>query len=251
MNIIPLLEFDPNPTAVIMPGHEKMDLKLPEKVVYAFLGDAIDRYALSHDAKVLAEFVSSADRYPIYEVQYKDYHVGLIKAPVGAPAAVQILDRLIAYGAKQIISGGSCGVLEAIKENSFLIPVKALRDEGTSYHYVAPKRFITIQPEAISAIKKTMESYGLEYHEVITWTTDGFYRETRAKVAARKEEGCSVVEMECSAMAACAAMRKVIWGEILFTADSLANPNLFDTRDRGRASIDPAVELCLDAVCNV
>lgn len=52
-------------------------------------------------------------------------------------------------------------------------------------------------------------------------------------------------------MAACAAMRNAIWGEILFTADSLANPNLFDIRNRGHASIEPTRKLCLDAVSNL
>ena len=52
--------------------------------------------------------------------------------------------------------------------------------------------------------------HGLEYVEVLTWTTDGFYRETPEKVAYRKEEGCAVVEMECSALAAVAQFRNVI-----------------------------------------
>ena len=42
---IPILEFDDNPQAVIMPDHEGLDLHLPKKCVYAFLGEEIDRYA--------------------------------------------------------------------------------------------------------------------------------------------------------------------------------------------------------------
>ena len=52
---------------------------------------------------------------------------------------------------------------------------------------------------------------------------DGFFREMKEKVAYRKSEGCSVVEMECSALAACAAFRSATWGMLLYTADSLAD----------------------------
>ena len=42
---IPILEFDDNPQAVLMPTHEGLDLKLPKKCIYAFLEEEIDRYA--------------------------------------------------------------------------------------------------------------------------------------------------------------------------------------------------------------
>lgn len=48
MNEIPILEFDTDNTAVIMPTHERLDLKLPKKAVFAFLGKHIDKYAKKH-----------------------------------------------------------------------------------------------------------------------------------------------------------------------------------------------------------
>ncbi len=71
---------------------------------------------------------------------------------------------------------------------------------------------------------------------------------TREKVAYRKKEGCSVVEMECSALAACAAFRNVIWGMILYTADSLADMDKYDERNWGGNAYEYALTLCLDAV---
>ena len=64
-----------------------------------------------------------------------------------------------------------------------------------------------MQIEAISAIEQVLEQLGIPYEEVMTWSTDGFYRETAEKVAYRKEEGCAVVEMECAALAAVAQLR--------------------------------------------
>ena len=172
-----------------MPNHENLDLNLPKKAVFAFLEEHIDEYAKKHNAVRVGEFRSATKDYPVYVVKHKGEDVCLCQAPVGAAPAAQLMDWLIGYGVEEIISGGSCGALAAWEENVFLIPYKALRDEGTSYHYMKPSRFVEINPTAMKAIEKTITEHSLEYREVITWTTDGFYRETKEKVAYRKQEG--------------------------------------------------------------
>ena len=244
---IPILEFDSDTDAILAPTHERLALHLPRKAVFAFLGNYIEAYAKEHSCTQAGLFVSSTKSYPIYITQYKGTDICLCQAPVGAAAAVQILDWLIGYGVTEIISTGSCGVLQDLPENTFLVPVKALRDEGTSYHYMKPSRFIDINTTALSAIEAALTEHGLPYTEVITWSTDGFFRETKAKVAYRKAEGCSVVEMECAALAACAQLRGAVWGELLFTADTLADSESYNERDWGIASYERALQLCFDA----
>ncbi len=163
-------------------------------------------------------------------------------------AATQILDWLIGYGVREVISAGSCGALEKFPESTFLVPNKALRDEGTSYHYAPPSRFVEISEKARKAIEETILEHSMKYQEVITWSTDGFFRETKEKVAYRKSEGCAVVEMECSALAACADFRGATWGMILYTADSLADVDKYDERNWGGNAYEYALTLCLDAV---
>lgn len=160
----------------------------------------------------------------------------------------QILDWLIGYGVREVISAGSCGALEKFPESTFLVPNKALRDEGTSYHYAPPSRFVEISEKARKAIEETILEHSMKYQEVITWSTDGFFRETKEKVAYRKSEGCAVVEMECSALAACADFRGATWGMILYTADSLADVDKYDERNWGGNAYEYALTLCLDAV---
>jgi len=247
-NEIPILEFDTEATAVIAPNHEKLDLKLPKKCVFAFLGDYIDTYANNTDTRQVSLFISATKQYPIYITNYKGEEIVLCQAPVGAAPAVQILDWLIGYGVSEIISAGSCGALEQFPESTFLVPKLALRDEGTSYHYAPPSRFMEISERARGAIKETILEHGMKYQEVITWSTDGFFRETREKVAYRKSEGCSVVEMECSALAACASFRGAIWGMIIYTADSLADVEKYDMRNWGGNAYEYGLTLCLDAV---
>lgn len=247
-NEIPILEFDTERSAVLNPTHENLGLNLPEKCVFAFLGTYMEEYANKTNAKQISTFVSATKHYPIYITKYKGEEIVLCQAPAGAAAAAQILDWLIGYGVCKIISAGSCGVLEAFPESTFLVPSRALRDEGTSYHYAPPSRFMEINEQARAAIRATMLEHGIKYREVTTWSTDGFFRETEDKVAYRRSEGCSVVEMECSALAACAAFRNATWGMILYTADSLADADSYDARNWGGNAYEYALTLCLDSV---
>lgn len=247
-NEIPILEFDSDPSAVLAPTHEKLDLHLPPKCVFAFLGEHIDRYAATADTREMARFVTITKSYPIYITKYQGEEIVLCQAPVGASAAAQMLDWLIGYGVKKILSAGSCGALEPFDEGTFLVPRKALRDEGTSYHYAPPSRYMEVSEVARKAIRDTIEAHGMKAQEVVTWSTDGFFRETKEKVAYRKAEGCAVVEMECAALAACAAFRGATWGMLLYTADNLANIETYDERNWGGDAYEYALKLCLDAV---
>lgn len=247
-NEIPILEFDSDKAAVINPNHEGLNLRLPEKCVFAFLGDYIDAYAQKSGARQVETFISATKHFPIYVMEYQGTEICLCQAPVGAAPAAQLMDFLIAYGVKEILSAGSCGALEPFPESTFLVPRKALRDEGTSYHYAPPSRFIEIDQQARNAIAQTILEHGMHYLEVITWSTDGFYRETKEKVAYRKSEGCATVEMECSALAACAKLRGAVWGMILYTADTLADAEHYDERNWGANAYELALTLCLDAV---
>lgn len=250
-NEIPILEFDSDRSAVIEPTHEKLELSLPERCVFAFLGDYIDVFAAKNNAKKLGEFVSTTKSYPVYLYKHKGEDICLCQAPMSSAAAAQLLDWLIGYGVRKAVSTGSCGALESFDEGVFLVPYRALRDEGASYHYVAPSRFIDISPNVRRAICEALTERGIKLREVTTWTTDGFYRETREKVAYRKSEGCAVVEMECSALAAVAKARGVEWGSILYTADSLANVDKYDERNWGGDVEAYALSLCLDAVVKI
>lgn len=111
-NKIPILEFDTEQGAVINPTYENLNLNLPKKCVFAFLGDYIEEYASETDTKQVSSYISATKKYPVYITKYKGEEIVLCQAPVGAAAAVQILDWLIGYGVREIISAGSCGSLE-------------------------------------------------------------------------------------------------------------------------------------------
>lgn len=141
-NEILVLEYDDYSIEVIRPNHGCEELRLPEKCVFAFLRECVDEYALNNNAKIVEQFENCSRTTNIYVVNYKGEEVCLVRPNIGAAAATQLLDMLIACGCKKIVATGSCGVLTDIKENAFIIPTRALRDEGTSYKYLPASRYI-------------------------------------------------------------------------------------------------------------
>lgn len=249
-NEIPILEYDDCQTAVLMPNKKQL-YSFPKKAVFPFLGTHIDDFAQENNCEKIGEFVSITKIYSIYEFEYKGEKICLCQAPVGASAAVQFLDFLIGCGVEQIISAGSCGALTHINENEFLIPTEALRCEGTSYHYLPPSRTVKVNEKTVFAIEKALKDNLIPFSYCKTWTTDGFFRETKEFVEYRKSEGFTVVEMECSALCACAEFRKVTFGQFLYTADTLADIESHDDRNWGEKSIPIALKLCFDAVISI
>ena len=92
------------------------------------------------------------------------------------------MEQLIAGGVKEIIAARCCGALVEDAEGSFFVPTAALRQEGTSYHYLPPSREIELDAVPIKAICRALENSGLSYRTCKTRTTDGFYRETKEMV---------------------------------------------------------------------
>ena len=142
-NEIPILEYDTDENAVIDTKAEGLP-PFPEKAVFAFLKDQVERYALASGGELLDIFKTTTKDFPIYACEYGGKRICLCQAPLGGAAAVQMLDYLIGHGCREIISAGACGALTDIPENEFLVPVEALRDEGASYHYLPPSREVSL-----------------------------------------------------------------------------------------------------------
>ncbi len=127
---------------------------------------------------------------------------------VCAPGAVAVLEE-ISYitGAKNFIFFGSCGILDKDAKDKIIIPTKAYRDEGTSYHYAPSSDFIDMKNYRL--IEETCKKNNIDYVLGYTWTTDSIYRETVGNIEKRKAQGCICVEMESSALEALCDFNKL------------------------------------------
>ena len=249
-NEIPILEYDTGREAILMPGAGR-DYRFTPKAVLLFMDSEIDRYVALHDCELVGKFECVTKIFCAYKTVHKGCEITFCQAPLGGAGAVQIMEQLIAGGAREIIAVGCCGALVDDAEGDFFIPTAALRQEGTSYHYLPPSSEVELDEKAIRGIEAALEKRGFHYRKCKTWSTDGFYRETRDMVLYRKQEGYSVVEMECASLAACTKMRGVTFGQLLFTADSLANIDGHNTRNWGNDFFGTAMELAFDAIAEV
>ena len=160
---------------------------------------------------------------PIYRIVVKGTPIALFNAPVGASACVAILEDLIAFGMKKLVLFGTCGVLdETIKETSIIVPQMAIRDEGTSYHYLPASDEIEVNVGLHDFLTSFLTDKGISHTVGKVWTTDGIYRETAEKLYKRKKAGAICVDMECSAVAALANFRKISICHFFYAADHLS-----------------------------
>lgn len=218
-----LEEFDYEKSAVIEPWFVHQPVEgFPETVISIFHHTLFQRIADFLGGARIAGTKDVDGHWPVYEVQYKGHRFALYKARLGAPACVGSFEDIIPMGAKRIILLGNCGVLDkSIADCGIIIPTRAIRDEGTSYHYVPAADCIDVNKKHIPEFIEVLNKYGYPYVMGTTWTTDAFYRETRGKIAKRKEMGAICVEMECSAMQAMCDFRGVEFFQFLYAGDNL------------------------------
>ena len=203
---------------------------MPEHCVVCFFQDVIDHLREDGLLEEIAAARSEMGRHPVYALQHQGRSVALFHPGIGAPMAVALLEEVIAFGAKKFIACGGAGVLDSdIAVGHLLVAVSAIRDEGTSYHYLPPSREVSASPSAVTAIEKTLQRRDVAYLLTKSWTTDAFYRETPGKVALRKADGCLAVEMEAAALFALAQFRDVQMGQMLYGGDDLGG-EFWDSR---------------------
>jgi len=248
-NEYPILEFDKDKNALIRPERIIKPINIAERAVICFFSDAIEQILSEYHHKVVTHLSLEGFKIPVHEIEHNGERIALVQAIVGAPLAAAFIEELTAYGCKKFIACGGCGVLQKdIAVGHLIIPVSAVRDEGTSYHYIPPSREISMSNHVVEAIVTALNENNAPYIKAKTWTTDAFYRETPAKIQCRKEEGCVTVEMEASAFLAAAQYNDVDFGQILYAGDSLAGDEWDNRAWTSRTDIRESVlKLALNA----
>jgi uridine phosphorylase len=228
----PILEFDPTPEAIIEPGKVVKPIGAPEHCVITFFKEVLDKLHETGKAKILVHNKWADMDRPLYELEFEGVKFAAFHPGVGASLTCGILEEVIPRGCRKFIACGGCGVLDnEIQVGHLVVPTSAVRDEGTSYHYLPPGREAQANPLAVAAIEDTLQKHEIPYLLGKTWTTDAPYRETPEKVALRRSEGCLTVEMEVSAFFAVAQFRGVVMGQILYGGDDVSGVGEWDNRD--------------------
>ena len=203
----------------------------PEICISTFSDNIIQKFSSLDHVEKIAELYSANGTLPVYQINYKNTAIAFYRSMVGAPACVSCFEEIIAMGAKKFVLFGSCGVLDDNKvDGNIIIPVSAVRDEGTSYHYIAPSVEIEAEEHSVRTLENVLADCGYSYIKGKTWTSDAIYRETLSAIQERREDGCLAVEMECASMLAVSKYREIPFVQFLYGADNLSS-DTWDIRD--------------------
>jgi uridine phosphorylase len=166
--------------------------------------------------------------------------VSIILLPVGAPGTVMVMEELIAAGARSFIGVGAAGGLQSdLVTGACFVATSAVRDEGTSYHYLPAASTVDADPLLTEHLRQALADGGLDPAAGTVWTTDAPYRELSGTVDRFRREGVLAVDMEAAAMFALGVCRGVEVASAMVVADVLsdpwapnfADPELASTRD--------------------
>lgn len=217
------IKYDDSEKAIINPSDfvPKMG-KLPRIAIACYSKILFLKIIDNYECKYVGSLDYTDGDKKIYKIKYHNNFYTLFMMSVGGAAAATCIEDLHALGCNTFIVFGNCGVIDnKIKDLSIIIPNKAIRDEGVSFHYQEDNLMIYMNKKYVNTFKDILKNYGVSYIEGITWTTDAFYRETKKRVEMVKKMGAICVEMEAASIQAVCDFRGIELFNFFYAADNL------------------------------
>ncbi|MCF0237391.1 MAG: nucleoside phosphorylase, partial [Sphaerochaetaceae bacterium] len=190
--------------------------RIPKKVIIMWADKFLESAKRNYEAKQIVT-ISGGTSVRVYSFLYKGEEIAIVQSQIGSPASVSLVEEMFALGCKELYAIGTCGRLLPEAAGKIIIPTKAYRDEGTSYHYTS-----SLEPWAHiktwERTKNILDSLNIQNIVGPIWTTDAVYRETPSAIKAMQKESCLGVEMECSALETVCSYRNIRFAQVVFPA---------------------------------
>ncbi len=188
----------------------------PEAVVLCYSRGLMEYLIDRYDGRTVEEYYG--DLYV-----FEDTALGVVgNFGIGAPVTAMVMEDLIADGVETFLSVGFAGSLsEDVGMGEVVVAEEAIRDEGTSHHYLDSERDVRASESLVATARETLRERDEQFHVAPTWTTDAIYRETEPEIERYAAEGVLTVEMEAAATFAVAAHRGVEAGAMFVASDYL------------------------------
>lgn len=212
---------------------ESESLLLPEKLVFSLTVGGLNSHLLSVKEKVLLLFLKRDLKRVVkfgggklhlawkpYRTVYQCENFTVALSPFGAPNAVALAEELYAFGGRVFLVFGYCGSLSPeLRGGDLFLPQMAIREEGTSYHYLPPEEMAEGSEGLVDFLYDFFQKKGFSVKKGVIWTTDAIYRETKRKIEKYCSEGCMAVDMETSAMFCWGKAKNVQVASLLMVSD--------------------------------
>ncbi|RPD44022.1 nucleoside phosphorylase [Paracnuella aquatica] len=145
----------------------------------------------------------------LYTFDVDGVQIGIIPCIVGSSYAVLVAEQLFVSGCKLLISVTSAGIINQPNNTKrFALITDAIRDEGTSYHYLPPDQPSLLPQTLLRQLTPFFKDKGCPFFEASSWTTDAPYRETQSAINIHKQQNIVCVEMEAAALYALATVKE-------------------------------------------
>jgi uridine phosphorylase len=197
------------------------EVRAPRSVIICLYNGLMHRFAWKHPSRRVRGFLGD-----VYILKGTNDKVAVLgNFGIGAPAITSISDEMMAWGVQRIVILSLAGGLQPdLAPGSIVVSDRAIRDEGTSYHYLAPARDVQASSGLVSALTNALKQRGLDPTIGAVWSTDAPYRETRAEAESFQREGIKAVDMESAGVYAAAQLRGREAASTFVIGDSLAGP---------------------------
>ena len=247
----PICEFDTGRDPLIRPT-DFLAKTLPEKCVITFFRRELEELVRENQLPVLDRLHSEVLDIPVYGYPLASETIAVTMPFCTAPGAASTIEELHAMGCGRFLVCGGAGALRGeLSLGEIVVPTAAVRDEGTTYHYLPPAREVECHPEAVACLLSGLERMGLPFTTGKTWTTDAIYRETPDLIRRRRQEGCVTVEMEAAAFFAVSKYYDIPLAQLLYAGDDVSgeawDARGWDRQKNVRANlIQTAIDLIRD-----
>jgi uridine phosphorylase len=203
--------FSPKEFVTWKKNHPEGPPNKPSKFIFAYYPYVINYFRRKYKP------IKHEQNWLITIYQYNDMAVVQMTG-IGAPNAVVVLEELIALGGREFINVGAAG---GLNDFGVFLCDRAIRDEGTSHHYVAPGKYSYPDKGLTNDLGESMKKLGFEFERGTTWTIDAPYRETIKEIQHYRSQGVKAVDMEASALFAVASVRKIKMASAFVVSDIL------------------------------
>lgn len=212
----------------------------PETVILCLYKGVMKYFRLKYSSKRVNGFLGD-----LYLLNKSNGRIGVMgNFGIGSPVVANLAEEMIAWGAKRIAILSLAGGLQPnLAPGAVVICDRAIRDEGTSYHYLPAEKYASASPNFVSRLSSAFEANGVSPSIGSAWSTDAPYRESYEEASLYQSEGALAVDMESAGLFAVGQARGVETTSVFVIGDSLANPRWSAPPDMG--ALHQRLKFCL------
>jgi len=206
------------------------NLHASETVIFCLYKGVMKYFSLKYSSKRVAGFLG--DLYLLNKTNGKTGVMG--NFGIGSPVIANLAEEMIAWGSKRLVILSLAGGLQPnLMPGDIVICSRAIRDEGTSYHYLPAEKYVDASLKFVSNLSSVFEKYNLPHSIGGTWSTDAPYRESHEEAQHYQSEGIMAVDMESAGLFAVGQARGIETASVFVIGDSLADPDWSAPPDMG------------------